>query len=174
MNLRTSSTTRNLIYNYVSLDIEFLGLPKECMNAPVIIETDVLNREGVIYIINKSGQRLVHDRKYSEVSAIDSVKKGTIKTSLSGSDLTERNNILDQYSSYMISSMATSTVTTGIMQILITNDTPISYRSYITTHPLGNVLRQKTKDTIYYSGPLIQGYNTRIRVTLSNHICFVG
>lgn len=59
-------------YN-VSLDIEFLGLPKECMNAPVIIETDVLNREGVIYIIiTKSAQRLVHDRKYCEVSAIDS------------------------------------------------------------------------------------------------------
>lgn len=115
----------------ISLEVDLLVVPKECMyTAPIIIGTDVLNREGVTFIRTKDTQRIMHDPKYTIVSTANTSEQPPMKTSVTGRDLEELKGILDEYADFMITGTATSTVTTGKMHIRVTSNDPIYYRPY--------------------------------------------
>lgn len=114
----------------ISLEVDLLVVPSQCMNAPIVIGTDVLNRDGVIYIRTKNSQRIVRDHNPLMVSAVESTAQPVIKTSLVGDDLVKLQTILAEYSEHMISGTATSTVNTGSMRIQLNSDDPINYRPY--------------------------------------------
>lgn len=119
----------------ISLDIDFLVVPSESMNSPVIIGTDVLNRDGVTYVRTKDSQRILREPNASKVSALRvSEQQRPIKTSVTGDKLVELIKVLDQFSDHIISGTATSTVTTGTMHIRLTSDTPVCYRPYKMSH----------------------------------------
>lgn len=115
----------------ITLEVDLLIVPSEYMNAPIIIGTDVLNREWVTYIRTRNSQRLTHDKALTRVSTVQSEEqpKG-FKTTLIGENLEKLTRILDKYSEFMISGTATSTGTTGCMHYRLNSEVPVSYRPY--------------------------------------------
>lgn len=125
---------------YVTLSIEFDGLilevdlfvvSDEYMNTPVIIGTDVLNREGVEYLRTKDRQvltRVIDDSK--TVMNVCSEVPIQINTPLAGDDLDNLLGIINEFSQNFISGTATSTVNTGCMSIKLNTNTPVYYRPY--------------------------------------------
>ncbi|CAH0718336.1 unnamed protein product, partial [Brenthis ino] len=105
-----SFVTLLIEFEEITLEVDLLVVPSESMNAPIIIGTDVLNREGVMYVRTKYYQRLTCSA--AKVSAIEA-NEHPIKTSLIGNDYEKLQIILKKFSNFMITGVATSTVTTG-------------------------------------------------------------
>jgi hypothetical protein len=129
-----SYVTLDIELDGVSLEVDLLVVPSECMNAPVIIGTDVLNRDGITYIRTKNSQRIVRVSGHKVVSAVESNEGRVVNTELVGDDLLKLTSILDKYSQYMISGTATTTVSTGSMHIRLSSDAPVYYRPYRMSH----------------------------------------
>lgn len=129
-----SYVTLTLELEGISLEVDLLVVPSKCMNAPIIVGTDVLNRDGVTYIRTKNSQRIVRDRSPLAVSAVESCGQPTINTALTGNDLTKLQGILAEYAEHMITGTATSTVTTGCMRIKLNSNVPVNYRPYKMSH----------------------------------------
>ncbi|XP_041973936.1 uncharacterized protein LOC121729479 [Aricia agestis] len=123
--------TLTIEFPEITLEVDLLIVPRECMNAPIIIGTDVLNRDGVTYVRTRSLQRLTRGLSVNRVCNVQAnIECNEIKTTLVGDDLKVLLSILDKFSKFMISGTAMTTVTTGKMQIRLNNDTPIYYRPY--------------------------------------------
>lgn len=126
-----SYVTLTIELEEISLEVDLLIVPGSCMNAPIIIGTDVLNRDGVTYVRTKDSQRIIHDAVSNKISAVQvNAQSSDIKTSLSGEDLEKLVLLLDGYSEFMISGTATTTVTTGKMHIRLNESAPVYYRPY--------------------------------------------
>lgn len=132
----------------ISLQADLLIVPSECMNAPVIIGTDVLNRDGITYIRTKDTQRIVRDKNSSIVSNVELNAQTVINTSLINDNLRKLKLILNEYSDHMISGTATSTVTTGCMRIQLDSNAPINYRPYKMSYDEKLRVRDIIKDLI--------------------------
>lgn len=127
----SSYVTLTIELEGISLEVDFLVVPDEYMNAPIIIGTDVLNRDGVTYIRTKDSQRITRVEAQSSVSSVQSnMQFSNVKTSISGEEFIELMSLLEKYSQFMISGTATTTVTTGKMHIRLNNDSPVCYRPY--------------------------------------------
>lgn len=136
--LKGVGNTITRVFSYVTLPIEFkeitvevdlLIVPSESMNAPIIIGTDVLNCEGVMYVRTKDYQRLTYNAVPARVSVIES-NEHPIQTSFVASDKEKLINILNEFSKFMITGIATSTITAGSMHIRLNSDAPVYYRPY--------------------------------------------
>lgn len=99
------------------------------MNAPVIICTDVLNRDGVVYVHSKDYQRLTFSAVPAKVSVIQS-SEHPIQTSLINSDKEKLIELLNDFSKFMITGTVTSTVTTSSMHIRLNSAASVYYRPY--------------------------------------------
>lgn len=141
-----SYVTLTIELDGISLEVDLLVVPSECMNAPVIIGTDVLNRDGVTYIRTKNSQRIIREPCSSEVSTVKSDECPEIKTSLTGDDLIKLKTVLNEYSEHMISGTATSTVNTGSMHIRLNSDVPVYYRPYKMSHDEKLRVREIVRD----------------------------
>lgn len=92
----------------------------EFMNTPVIVGTDVLNREGVRYVRTRDSQLLTRESISSNrVTAVqcDAPTHIDINTPLAGAELQGLLTIINQFSRHFIFGTATSTVNTGAMTI---------------------------------------------------------
>lgn len=55
-----SYVTLTVEFSEISLEADFVVVPAECMTTPIIIGTDVLNRDGITYVRTKDRQYLTH------------------------------------------------------------------------------------------------------------------
>ncbi|KAL0810648.1 hypothetical protein ABMA28_010755 [Loxostege sticticalis] len=119
------------------------------MNTPVIVGTDVLNREGVRYIRTRDSQLLTRETiKSDKVMAVQSDVSIPINTPLVDDELQQLLAIINDFSQFLISGTATSTVKTGSMVIRLKSDTPINYRPYRLSHAETLRVREIIKDLL--------------------------
>lgn len=123
--------TLTVEFSNIALEVDFVVVPASCMNTPIIIGTDVLNRDGVTFIRTKHGQYLTHtpDRVLN-VNAVSFNEPNKINTPLKDEELVKLMTVIDEFSSFLISGTATTTVKTGKMHIRLTSDIPVAYHPY--------------------------------------------
>ncbi|KAL4709763.1 hypothetical protein ACJJTC_004599 [Scirpophaga incertulas] len=119
------------------------------MNTPIIIGTDVLNREGVQYVRTRDYQLLTRKLvNSSEVMTIQSDPSVLVKTTLVNDKLKQLHKIIKQFSQHFISGTAMSTVNTGSMSIKLSSNTPVNYRPYRLSHDEILRVRKIIKDLL--------------------------
>lgn len=144
----TSYVTTVLEFPEVSLEVDLYVVPSECINAPILIGTDVLNRKGITYIRSGNDQRLIRSDSPLSVQHVATVEADNIKTPLQGKDRERLLNIIQEFSSSFITGTATSTVTTGCMEIKLTSNTQISHRPYKLSVDEKNRVQQIVNDLL--------------------------
>lgn len=119
-------------FSDIALEVDLLIVPSKCLSVPVLIGTDVLNREGVAYIRLNGKQQItrVSNTNGKDVLHVQSSAHLPINSSLTGCDRDKLHSIIDSFKEYLIEGTAHTTVTTGEMHIELTSDTPIHYRPY--------------------------------------------
>ncbi|KAJ0169644.1 hypothetical protein K1T71_014829 [Dendrolimus kikuchii] len=118
-------------FRNIALEVDFVIVPASCMNTPIIIGTDVLNRDGVTFIRTKHGQYLTHTpNSVLKVNSVSVSNPNKINTPLEGAELVKLMAVVDEFSPFLISGTATTTVNTGKMHINLTSDVPVSYHPY--------------------------------------------
>lgn len=120
-------------FSDISLEVDLFVVPQNCMTVPVLIGTDVLNRDGVTYLRANNEQRITRvscSCDQQQVMHIDSSSEPEIKTSLQGNDRDKLMSVLNEFKDSFIVGTAHTTVTTGEMHIKLTSDTPVHYRPY--------------------------------------------
>lgn len=147
----SSYVTTTIEFRDISVEVDLIVVPPSYMNTPIIIGTDVLNRDGITYVRTKDVQYLTHSS--SLVSAINTVTEITltdanINTPLQGDDLTSLMAVINEFSKFLISGTATTTVKTGQMDIKLTSSTPVVYRPYKLSYQEKIKVREITKDLL--------------------------
>lgn len=119
-------------FSEISLEVDLIVVPDSCMSIPVLIGTDVLNREGVRYIRTGTEQRVMRatESETNTVLHVQSNDQPKINTTLIGTELEKLLAIINEFAESFIVGTATTTVTTGSMTIRLTSDTPVHYRPY--------------------------------------------
>jgi hypothetical protein len=112
----------------IALDVDFVIVPSTYMNTPIIIGTDVLNRDGVTFIRTKHGQYLTHAPVTNKINSVVTIDK--VNTPLQGPEYNLLMSVIDSFAPYLISGTASTTVKTGKMKINVTSDAPIAYHPY--------------------------------------------
>lgn len=110
-------------FSNIAVNVDFVVVPSSFMNTPIIIGTDVLNRDGVTFIRTKDGQYLTHSSDSIEVNSVQEI--GKVNTPLQGNNYDSLMRVINEFSPYLISGTATTTVKTGKMQINLTSDVPV-------------------------------------------------
>lgn len=126
----TSYITTVIEFPEVSLEVDLCVVPSNCINAPILIGTDVLNRKGITYIRANNEQRLTRTSSPLKVQLVSTVKVEHVKTPLIGGEKERLLETIREFSYTFITGTATSTVKTGSMEIKLTSTTPISHRPY--------------------------------------------
>lgn len=114
----------------ISVEVDLYVVSPDCINAPVLLGTDVLNRKGVVYIRNNESQKITRLDAFPRVLHVSTVEVDKVKTPLVGEDRDRLMSIINEFASSFVSGTATSTVNTGSMEIKLTSETPVCYRPY--------------------------------------------
>lgn len=123
----TSFVNTIIEFPELSLDIDLYVVSPDCIQAPILIGTDVLNRNGVTYIRSNDSQRLI---RVSHIHNVSTVEFAKIKTPLVGDEKECLLALLNEFPDTFTTGTATSTVNTGSMEIKLSSDIPINYRPY--------------------------------------------
>lgn len=127
----TRSVTLNIEFKDITIEADLVVVPASCMSTPIVIGTDVLNRDGIVYVRTKHDQFLTRSTESPvKVNAVHAEKRREINTPLLESDLDALKAVIDEYKVFFISGTATTTVKTGSMSIKLTSDTPVVYHPY--------------------------------------------
>lgn len=126
----TSYVTLLIEFDGLSLDVDLYIVDTEYMNTPIIVGTDILNRKGVSYIRTCDKQILTSDFNVNRVITSQSNAVISVKTPLVGNELQRLMTIIEEFSKFLISGTATTTVNTGSMNIRLNSDIPVNYRPY--------------------------------------------
>lgn len=126
----TSYVTTLVELPEISLEVDLYVVPSDSIGAPVLLGTDVLNREGVTYVRTGDTQSLTRVEKVSQVHHLRALDTVAINTPLVGEAKTTLLSLLNEYSDSFITGTATSTVNTGYMEIKLNSDAPVHYRPY--------------------------------------------
>ena len=129
--MSTHHTILTVEFSEVTLEVVFHIVPSHCMNTPVIVGTDVLNRDGIAYVRTRGEQRLT---RVDRVLNIESNSQPPISTPLEGADRECLFALIDEFAENLITGTASTTVNTGTMRIRLKNDTPVVYRPYKMSH----------------------------------------
>lgn len=142
--------TLTIEFSEISIEADFVVVPASCMTAPIIIGTDILNRDGVTYVRTKDRQYLTRSATVSLVStaAVTTSDSIEINTPLQGSERESLTSIIGEYAEFLISGTASTTVTTGEMHIKLNNDTPVVYRPYKLSHQEKLTVREIVRDLL--------------------------
>lgn len=140
----TSFVTLVVEFPDISIEVDLYVVPESCMNASVLIGTDVLNREGVTYIRTNGMQRLMRTES-SLVQQISELEP-KINTPLVGDEKQQLLTVINEFSQSFISGTASSTVKTGTMAIKLTRSEPVNYRPYKLSHDEKLRVRDIIKD----------------------------
>ncbi|CAG9137977.1 unnamed protein product [Plutella xylostella] len=131
----TSYVTLTIEFSEISVEVDLVVVPSKCMTTPIIIGTDVLNRDGITYVRTKDGQVLTRSEpKVREVCAVEQIDGFTVNTPLQGEQLESLMQVLTMFSEFLITGTAATTVTTGSMDIRLKDETPVAYRPYRLSH----------------------------------------
>lgn len=125
-----SYVTLTIEFSDISIEADFVVVPASCMNTPIIIGTDILNRDGVTYVRTKDRQYLMRTTDSSKL-VCNVVSEGAhINTPLQGTERESLLTVLREHSDFLITGTASTTVRTGKMYINLTDNTPVAYRPY--------------------------------------------
>ncbi|CAG9137631.1 unnamed protein product [Plutella xylostella] len=131
----TSYVTLTIEFSEISVEVDLVVVPSKCMTTPIIIGTDVLNRDGITYVRTKDRQVLTRSKpKVREVCAVEQIDGFTVNTPLQGEQLESLMQVLTMFSEFLITGTAATTVTTGSMDIRLKDETPVAYRPYRLSH----------------------------------------
>lgn len=132
----THYVTLPIEFNEITLEVDLHVVPPESMNTPIIVGTDVLNREGVTYTRTRDEQHLTYESRFThDVNCTLSSTQIPIETSLTGQDLQKLLDLIDEFSKFLITGTATSTVSSGSMSIKLNSSTTVTYRPYRLSYP---------------------------------------
>lgn len=129
----TSYVTLTVEFADIALEADFVVVPAAYMSMPMIIGTDILNRDGITYVRTKDRQYLVRAPESNETNRVFMFSKETdvpIVTPLQGTERESLMRVIDDFADFFITGTATTTVTTGEMHINVTSDVPVTYRPY--------------------------------------------
>lgn len=123
-------------FSDVTLEVDLYVVPHNYLTAPVLIGTDVLNRQGIAYIRTGDSQRIIRNSlPVNNVTHCEpSVQIDSVNSPLCGDEKESLLSVLNKYSQYFLSGTATTTVTTGEMHIRLTSEEPVNYRPYKLSH----------------------------------------
>lgn len=125
----TSFVTTVVELPEVSLAVDLYVVPTECISAPILIGTDVLNRKGVTYIRANGEQRLTRS-DMSQVEHVSTVEARDVKTTLLGEEKKLLLDLIAEFKDSFINGTATTTINTGCMEIKLKSDVPVNQRPY--------------------------------------------
>ncbi|KAL0894189.1 hypothetical protein ABMA27_014214 [Loxostege sticticalis] len=125
------STTLTIEFPEISLEVDFHVVPDCYLTVPVILGTDVLNRDGVVYTRTRGVQHLTRSKS---VLSVRSSVRDQINTAVDGDDKRRLLNVIEEFSDFFVTGTATTTVNTGSMHIRLHNETPVVYRPYKMSH----------------------------------------
>lgn len=141
--------TLTIEFENISLEVDLVVVPASCMNTPIIIGTDVLNRDGIIYFRTKDRQYLTHSsNNFANVNAIQRDISSDVSTPLQGDDKIALMSVINEFSDFLISGTATTTVKTGEMHINLTSDAPVVYHPYRLSYQEKIIVREIIKDLL--------------------------
>lgn len=101
------------------------------MNIPIIVGTDVLNREGVTYVLTREQEYLTYKPRLTHnIMCTSSQMQPPIETSLTDRYLGQLIYLIDEFSECFIPGTATSMVKTGCISIKLNSNTLVNYRPY--------------------------------------------
>jgi hypothetical protein len=144
-----SYVTVTLEFPEISIEADLAVVPSCYMSTPVIVGTDVLNRDGIMYVRTKRKQCLTRDPESStSVLTIEAVNSVDVKTPLQGDERESLMNVINEFSEFLISGTAASTVKTGQMEIKLTSPTPVVYRPYKLSYQEKLKVREITNDLL--------------------------
>lgn len=125
-----SYVTLVLEFSEITIEADLVVVPSCFMPTPIIIGTDILNRDGIIYVRTKDNQYLTRSLTVASNVNLATAEIVEIKTPLQGSERDSLVEVINHFSDFFISGTATTTVTTGEMHINLTSDIPVTYRPY--------------------------------------------
>ncbi|CAG9133807.1 unnamed protein product [Plutella xylostella] len=144
-----SFVTLTVEFAEISIEADFVIVPGTCMSFPLIVGTDILNRDGVTYIRTKDRQYLTHSSKVAAlVNSIVVDEPNSINSPLLGPERVSLLQVIKDFRDFLITGTATTTVTTGKMHINLTNNTPVAYRPYKLSHQEKLIVRDIVRDLL--------------------------
>ncbi|XP_047026313.1 uncharacterized protein LOC124634698 [Helicoverpa zea] len=147
--IATSYVTLTVEFSDISIEVDLVIVPASFMNAPIIIGTDVLNRDGITYIRTKDRQYLTRaDTINKEVNAIDKSDELQLNTPLKGAELESLMSVINDFLQFLIKGTAVTTVRTGEMEIRLTSSTPVVYKPYRLSYSEKLKVREITQDLL--------------------------
>ncbi|CAG9135605.1 unnamed protein product [Plutella xylostella] len=145
----TYYVTLPIEFDEITMEVDLFVVAAEYMNTPVIIGTDVLNRNGVTYVRTSERQYIRHeDRSPAKVFVIEADAQVPVKTTLLDDDFERLKVLINEFSDYFITGTANTTVNTGSMCIRLNSDTPVKYRPYRLSHSETLRVREIVKDLL--------------------------
>lgn len=149
--LATSYVTVVIEFSEISIEADLIVVPSSCMNTPIIIGTDILNRDGVTYVRTKNAQYLTRSSDYlipANINNVQAVNRLEINTPLLGKERESLMSVIGKFAEFLISGTAASTVKTGQMEIKLTSPTPVVYRPYKLSYQEKLKVREMTDDLL--------------------------
>lgn len=147
--IATSYVTLTVEFSDISVEVDLVVVPASFMNAPIIIGTDVLNRDGITYIRTKDKQYLTRtDKVNKKVNVVGVGDQFKLNTPLKGKELEGLMSVVNEFSQFLISGTAITTVRTGEMEIRLTNSTPVVYKPYRLSYSEKLKVREITQDLL--------------------------
>ncbi|KAL0830207.1 hypothetical protein ABMA28_003662 [Loxostege sticticalis] len=145
----TSFVTATVEFSDISVEVDLVVVPAVYMNAPIIIGTDVLNRDGITYVRTKDRQYLMRSTNTClHINSVEPAHQPKINTPLQGEELESLMSVINEFSDFLISGTAATTVRTGEMEIKLTKPTPVVYRPYKLSYQEKLIVREITKDLL--------------------------
>ncbi|GBP44073.1 Retrovirus-related Pol polyprotein from transposon 17.6 [Eumeta japonica] len=118
------------------------------MVTPIIIGTDVLNRDGVIYVRTKDRQYLSRTEHTTPINIVSRLDQIDVNTPLLGKERDALLGVIDDFCEHLITGTAQTTVTTGEMEMKLTSTTPVVYRPYKLSYQEKLKVREITRDLL--------------------------
>ncbi|XP_072945682.1 uncharacterized protein [Epargyreus clarus] len=145
----TSYVTLTIEFSDISIEVDLIVVPPSFMNVPIIIGTDVLNRDGITYIRTKDKQYITRSDKVNRAAnVVELVDQFKLNTPLQGAELESLRSVINEFSQFLISGTAATTVRTGEMEIRLTNSTPVVYKPYRLSYSEKLKVREITQDLL--------------------------
>lgn len=144
----TSYVTVTIEFSDISIEADLVVVPSAFMNTPIIIGADVLNRDGITYVRTKDRQYLTRTVNCISTNNIRSEDHLQVNTPLQGKDLESLMSVIRDFSKFLISGTAETTVSIGEMEIKLTSPVPVVYRPYKLSYQEKLKVREIIKDLL--------------------------
>ncbi|CAH0721738.1 unnamed protein product, partial [Brenthis ino] len=96
--------TLNIEFRNITVEVDLLVIPSSYMTASIIIGTDVLNRDGIVFVRTKDQQYLTHSSTCSKICSVVKANTHTeFSTPLVGEKLEILKKVINEFSDHFIS-----------------------------------------------------------------------